>query len=407
MRSKRFRGASAAGLALALVLTGCGRAESEGSASSVKIAYLTTLSGAYASIGRAYVRGAELGVAELNESGGINGKDVELLVEDDQADAQVASRKMTELSSEGVRFVAGMLSSPVCLAAGQAGESLGMIVMGGGCSVDELTGSDLTDNFFRAHPTDSQMQFANAQLVAQVMPAVKRWSVFGPDYSQPRSAWTSFQRHMEDGGHSVIAEEEVFHPLDATDLAPYIVKLTRKAHGEDDQGLLASASGAYFTNLLKQGASSDLGGKFKNVVVAGTIDDALQTAAQDLVPLWNTYFYAHGAYDNERAKHFEERFTKAYPGEVPTANDAVGYLSLTALAEGLRQAKSTDVDDVREALEGLEMDTLIGHLSMGANHQMSSTMVARRVERAANDRGYRVTQVIQIEVPADIASGTE
>ena len=77
----------------------------------VKIATVGPITGQYASFGEQMKRGIEVAVADLNAKGGVLGKKVELVVEDDACDPKQAVAAANKLASQGVRFVAGHFCS--------------------------------------------------------------------------------------------------------------------------------------------------------------------------------------------------------------------------------------------------------------------------------------------------------
>ncbi len=114
-------------------------------------------------IGLPGVAAAEYAVARINEQGGFNGVDVELVIRDEGADAETAGAAIDELLAAGVDAVIGPASSTVAL------QTLGRLMDAGvlTCSptatsllLDDFPGRDL---FFRTIPSDSLQMKAIAQ----------------------------------------------------------------------------------------------------------------------------------------------------------------------------------------------------------------------------------------------------
>ncbi|MGK5520800.1 ABC transporter substrate-binding protein [Micromonospora sp. URMC 107] len=98
-----IRSASAAALAsavLATTLTGCQFGADEQDTSPIVIAADLELSGAAAPAGKAYQRALELKVEQLNSSGALNGRKVELRVKDNRSDASESLRNIGDFSSD-------------------------------------------------------------------------------------------------------------------------------------------------------------------------------------------------------------------------------------------------------------------------------------------------------------------
>ncbi|GIJ26193.1 branched-chain amino acid ABC transporter [Micromonospora qiuiae] len=98
-----FRSASAAALASALLattLTGCQFGGQEQDTSPIVIAADLELSGAAAGVGKAYRQALELKRDQLNASGVLNGRSIELLVKDNRSDASESLRNVADFSND-------------------------------------------------------------------------------------------------------------------------------------------------------------------------------------------------------------------------------------------------------------------------------------------------------------------
>ena len=104
------------------------------------IALSGPMSGNYASNGQAMRRAVELRLAEVNRNGGIDGKQVELLVFDDQNDAELARRNALEIATATPALgVVGHYTSSTSLAASPVYLKHGIPAISGTATTDELT----------------------------------------------------------------------------------------------------------------------------------------------------------------------------------------------------------------------------------------------------------------------------
>ena len=110
--------AAAGVVAAAGVLTACGGSSSStaasgsaaGSAASgetIKVGVMGPLSGNVSVYGQAVVNGATLYLKQVNADGGINGKQIEILTEDEQGDATQAVNCFTKMVDEGITALVG------------------------------------------------------------------------------------------------------------------------------------------------------------------------------------------------------------------------------------------------------------------------------------------------------------
>ena len=145
-------------------------------AQPVQIGILSPLTGGAAGTGQAQCAGFELALQEINEAGGVLGEPLELIIEDTQANPQVALAAFEKLMTEdGVEFIAGGYSSGVTLALVESFKTFQPVVtwIGGAVSgvgidgfdgIEELLGQE--EWFFHIHPWDYQNVEAATGVVA-------------------------------------------------------------------------------------------------------------------------------------------------------------------------------------------------------------------------------------------------
>ncbi len=101
------------------------------SAAVVKIGLNYPKTGPYSVQGLAQLRAAEMAVDEINQAGGILGRNVELVIRDSQSKADLAKKNVEDLiDNEGVEMIFGGSSSAVAIAGGKAAKSRGKLYFG-------------------------------------------------------------------------------------------------------------------------------------------------------------------------------------------------------------------------------------------------------------------------------------
>jgi branched-chain amino acid transport system substrate-binding protein len=141
---------SSAALALILFFISCTKHDSEG----IKVGVAGPHSGDLASYGIPSSRAAELVVRDINEKGGVLGKKVELLVEDDVCKPEIATNTATKLLSEGTIVVLGHICSGATKAALGIYKDSNIIAMSPSATNPALTQSGDYPNFFRTIASD-------------------------------------------------------------------------------------------------------------------------------------------------------------------------------------------------------------------------------------------------------------
>ncbi len=148
-----------AALAAFLALPGAARA-----ADTVKIGLMAPITGSWASEGQEMKQNLELLAAELNAKGGVNGKQVELVIEDDGGDPRTASLAAQRLTTKGVVAVIGTYGSAVTEASQNIFDEASIVQVANGSTAVRLTEKKRT-SFFRTCPRDDEQGKVGAATV--------------------------------------------------------------------------------------------------------------------------------------------------------------------------------------------------------------------------------------------------
>lgn len=135
-------------------------------AEPLKIGLAAPLSGPDAGFGQGARLGAEQAVAEINRAGGVMGRKLQLVVQDDAADPKQAVAVARKFAGSGVRFVIGPLTSGAAAAASSVYEEAGIVAVTPGATWAPLTrrGAGL---LFRLAGSDAQQGALGGRLLAE------------------------------------------------------------------------------------------------------------------------------------------------------------------------------------------------------------------------------------------------
>ena len=364
---KAFQTSALAAVFAAAAITGFRAAD------PIKIGVVTPLSGTYAGIGQQVRWGLDLAVKEVNAAGGIMGRPIELLYEDEEANPAVAVQKAEKLFEVAkVDFLTGTVSSGSTLAVGQLAERAGKLIATTVSFADSITGDRCSPNVFRVNARAGQQSAALAVWLSKEKPQAKVFYL-GPDYEMGRSTVAAFKASAEKVGASTVGE--VFAPLDAKDYTQYFGQV-RAAR---PQVLYTSVAGNDTVRLLSQMQEFGLLNNLSLVGASGTVTSqnisAIGKAAEG--------FVTGVGYSTEIAspenKKFVDAFKAAYKAE-PDLYGADSYGLIYAYKAAVEKAKSTETDKVREALRGLKWMTPQGEKTIRAgDHQAVQTMYVVRI----------------------------
>lgn len=119
----------------------------------IKLGFSGCLTGRLSDLGTSGRNGAILAVEQINETGGVNGRPVELIVRDDRQDKAEALRVDQELMAEGVVAIIGHMTSAMSMAAVPLINEEQVLMISPTTSTNALKGID--DYFIRVMPPNS------------------------------------------------------------------------------------------------------------------------------------------------------------------------------------------------------------------------------------------------------------
>ena len=149
---------------LLFALAACLMSNMAGAADTVKIGLMAPLTGSWASEGQEMKQIVELLAEEVNANGGVQGKQVELIAEDDGGDPKTAALAAQKLSTQGVVAVIGTYGSSVTEASQTIYDENQIIQIANGSTAVRLTEKGL-QYFFRTSTRDDEQGRVAAQTV--------------------------------------------------------------------------------------------------------------------------------------------------------------------------------------------------------------------------------------------------
>ena len=221
--------------------------------SPIRIGCITTLSGAAGILGKPQHQGMLLAAKRINESGGILGRQIEIIVRDDQSKPDVAVAAVRELAGSGVRIFAGVLASPVALAISGIAEELDSVFLNAASHGNNLTHENLRKNYFRLTDYSAMRISAGSRLMAERYPDVAKWGAIIPDAEIGRSTMATFRfampkYYMQLHKKAVTVNDPVVVNFGATDYRNAISTLL----SSDIDGIFVGLGGGDEVGFLQQ-----------------------------------------------------------------------------------------------------------------------------------------------------------
>jgi branched-chain amino acid transport system substrate-binding protein len=338
-----------------------GTSDSTGSASEIKIGLVTQLSGGGALYGKQMEQGAQLAVDEINAAGGVLGKKLKLIAQDDQANpsesVKVTQRLVTE---DRIDAWMGTLKSSdtmtdLTITSKQDIPSLVPIAV-----ADKITELGYT-NVFRNVANNTLQVKALVDYILNHQPH-KRVAIIAENTDYGRGLLETFDQMFTAGGGQVVNKE--YYNVGQKEFSDQLTKI--KANNPDAvviSGLVAEGS-----LIAKQ--AQDLGLKTQLYSYGGFMGSApIKLAGKAVEGLIHTEYFTPVKGD-KKIEEFVNAYQQKY-GEIPDSYySAATYDAVYIYVEGVKKAGTTEGKKVNEAIRSIkDFQGVMGSISFDEKGQ--------------------------------------
>jgi branched-chain amino acid transport system substrate-binding protein len=347
------------------VLLGTALATSAGAQTEpVRIGMITTLSGGGSGLGIDVRDGFMLAIEE--EGGTLGGKEVELLVEDDAMQPDLAKQIADKLiKRDEVEILTGIIWSNLALAVVPSAVNDGVFYISPNAGPSQLAGRACHENYFNVAWQNDNLHEAMGQYVSNN--GFSNAYILAPNYPAGKDALAGFKRFYMGN-----LAGETYTQLAQTDYAAEIAAI-REAEPDSVFFFLPGGMGIAF---MKQYAQSGL-----EVPVFGPAfsfdQDILGAVGDAALGVKNTSQWSKDL-DNPANKAFVEAFQEKY-GRLPSLYASQGYDAARLIGSALAKASIDDPDAFRAALEAAEFESVRGDFKFGPNHHPIQDIYVREV----------------------------
>jgi urea transport system substrate-binding protein len=358
---------------LTLAVAGCGSSGSSESGSAaqsdaspgvsgneIKVGVLHSLSGTMA-ISEVSVRDAELlAIEEINQSGGVLGKQIKPIVEDGASDWPTFAEKAQKLiSTDKVAATFGgwtSASRKAMLPVFERNKALLYYPV-------QYEGLEASPYIFYTGATTNQQIIPGLEFLKDKL-QVKKLFLVGSDYVFPRTANKEIKAWAKVNGMQIVGEE--YAPLGNTEYATTINKIKDAKPDAVFQTINGDSNVAFW----KQFTDAGLNAQNMPVISVSTAEDEVRgVGIKNIVGqyvAWNYYQSTPGAKN--------EAFVKAYKakyGAKRVTDDPIeaGYVGVHLWAMAVEKAGSTNVDKVKAASKGLVFEAPEGKVTIDGENQ--------------------------------------
>jgi branched-chain amino acid transport system substrate-binding protein len=317
-----------------------------------KVGFPIPLTGPYGTEALDQQAGAELAIAEINASGGVLGRKVELVVRDTQLKAAEAARRAKELlEAENVELMSGCLSASNQLAVNQLCKEHGVPYVSVSQANEITQRQDNSVYTYHEAMNPHMTTQAVGEWVAKNFG--KRWYYLTSDYAYGWQMTDGFKRKGREFGVEDVGETK--HPLGTSDYSSYMPRIL----AANPDVLLLDNFGKDQLNSIKQATAFGL--KKKMQLICPIILMSARIGAG-----WEAYDGVAGGtsfdwtLDIPTAKQFVAAFQKMH-NRPPIDYAGYSYGGIKELLMAIKRAGKQDPVGIAEAIEGRTYDNYKGN----------------------------------------------
>jgi branched-chain amino acid transport system substrate-binding protein len=339
----------------------------------VKVGVLASRSGVLGSIGECALVTTQWWADRVNASGGILGRKVELVVEEETNAKDTVERFRKLALRDNVEMIAGLISTGNGLSIGPVAEELKMIWV----SWDATTQKDVTETIpnpkYAFRSTDNEVEGLMASLltVKHFKGKIKTVANLGTDYSYGRNMWDTFMSMMKKYDMNVTPVADLWVKVGTTDLTSFVASLQQAKPDLIMSSLL-------FTDVfifMKQAHAAGLTKTSKLVMPAAGFQ--LNELKKEYTPEGMILGHNSMYFEQPNATPLLKEFVKFYREKTklfPHFEAERAYSAMESWKAGVEKAakanggKWPSKEEVSKAMEGITIQSLGGYFSWRPDH---------------------------------------
>ena len=347
----------------------------------LKVGVIATLSGPPAVIGQQLRNGFNLAVKTLG--GKLGGREVEVIVADDELKPDVAVAKVKALvERDKVDFVVGPVFSNILAAIMKPVTEGGAILISPNAGTSNFAGKDCNPNFFVTSYQNDQVFGVSGKHAQDT--GIKKVFLMAPNYQAGKDALAGFKAFFK----GEIADE-VYVPLNQLDFSAELSKIAA-AKPEAIYVFLPGGMGVNFVKQFRQAGLAD-GVTFLS---AFTVDESTLPAQQDAA----LGFFGGSNWapdlDNPQNKAFVAAYEKEF-NAVPATYAFQAYDAALLIDSAVRAVGGNvgNKDALRAAMMKADFKSLRGGFRFNTNHYPIQDFYLVKVAKRAD--GKYETQIVK------------
>ncbi len=337
-----------------------------------KVGAYLSLSGAETQFGVDTKEGIELAFEEVNQAGGIKGKNVKILFEDDKTNPQEATNKVLQLiDRDKVVAILGEVSSSRSKAGGIVANKKKIPMITPSSTHPEVT--QVGPFVFRVCFTDDMQGRMGAEFIVNKLGKKRIAQLFTSDDLYSSGLAHEFRQHVKRLGGEIVIEKSFLES--ETNFTTYITEI------RDAKPDMIYAP-IYYTAMVPVARQAKAAGVKGEMFVGGDGWDADTLLIDAGDELEGAYFTNHYAPDVPwpNSRQFVAKYKERFKRE-PTSAAAMGYDAAKVLADAIGRAKDDSPDAIRQAIqETTGFQGATGTISIDANRNADKPLVVVQIK---------------------------
>lgn len=360
--------------AAALSLLGCTVLAAD-AAKTVKVGFLSTLSGPGAGLGVDIRDGFNLALKHLN--GKLGGLPAEVLIADDQQKPDVA-QQVTEkfLKKDKVDFMTGIVFSNIMLAVGKPVFDSKTFFISANAGPSQYAGEQCNPFFFNVAWQNDNLHEAVGKTVNDK--GFKKVILVAPNYPGGKDAMSGFKRFYKGQ-----VAEEIYTKLGQLDYAAELAQI----RAQKPDAVFFFLPGGMGINFVKQFVAAGLTTDIRLFAPGFSADeDVIKAVGDPMIGIFNSSHWTLEMPNPENRK-FVADFQKEY-GRLPSLYASQGYDAAMLMDAAVRDVKGRldDKEALKKALEAKRFKSLRGEFKFNHNHYPIQSYYLRIIGRDAQGR---------------------
>jgi len=323
------------------------------------------ITGEAATFGQSTYEGCELAIDEWNQNGGVLGKKIKLIFQDDKGDPTEAATVWTKLiTQDKVVAIVGTVMSKCSLAGAPICQQNKVPMISPASTSAKVT--EVGDYIFRACYLDSFQGTIGAKFCYENLGVRTAACIFdvGNDYTKGLAEY--FRDKFIELGGTIVGFEA--HPTGTTDFKAQLTKII------SNKPEIIYISDYYNDVALITRQARELGFKGHFVGADGWDSPELVKLAGSAVE--NGFFTNHFSKDDPRpiVQEFVKKYQAKY-NKVPDCLAALAYDATYIMLDAIKRAKSTDPEKIKKALTETNIDVIGGMITFDQNRNPTKSLV--------------------------------